>query len=113
MSLIRNGKHFAEALPTKDVNALVFCAESTVIPPYSNCYVKCKMPKVKRKAYYGRSCVFEPSFKHMATYSKCNMYEGLITIDDDTISSGTFNIVMTNRSNKHIKVNKNQTMGML
>ena len=62
MSLTRNGKLFAEALPTNDVNALVFCAESTVIPPYSNGYVKCKMHKVKRKAYLGRSCVFEPSY---------------------------------------------------
>ena len=55
MSLRRNGKPFAEALPTNDVNALVFCAESTVIPPYSNGYLKCKIPKVKRKAELGRS----------------------------------------------------------
>ena len=41
------------------------------------------------------------------------MYEGLVTTDDDTISLGTFNIVITNRSNKHIKVNNNQAMGML
>ena len=31
MSLTGNGKTFTEALPTNDVNALVFCAESTVI----------------------------------------------------------------------------------
>ena len=47
ISLTRSGKPFAEALPTNDVNALVFCTESTVIPPYSNGYIKCKMPKVK------------------------------------------------------------------
>ena len=41
------------------------------------------------------------------------MYEGLVTIDDDTISLGIFNIWMTNRSHKHIKVNNNQTMGRL
>ena len=29
------------------------------------------------------------------------------------VSSGTFNIVMTNKSNKHIKVTKGHTMGML
>ena len=34
MSLTRNGKPFAESLPTNNVNALVFCAEPTVIPPY-------------------------------------------------------------------------------
>ena len=54
MSLTRNGKPFAETLPTNDVNALVFCAESTVIPPYLNGYVKCKMSKVKRKANLDR-----------------------------------------------------------
>ena len=68
---------------------------------------------LKRKAYLGGSCVFEPPFRHSAAYSNCNMNEGLVTIDDDTISLGTFNIVMTNRSNKHIKVNNNQTVGML
>ena len=57
MSLTRNGKPFAEALPTNNVNALVFCAGPTVIPPYSNGYVKCKIPKRKRKAYLGRCCV--------------------------------------------------------
>ena len=29
------------------------------------------------------------------------------------VSSGTFNIVMTNKSNKHIKVTKGHTMGLL
>ena len=112
MSLTINGKLFAKTLPTNDVNALVFCAESAVIPPYSIGYVKCKLPKVKRKANFGRSCVFEPSFRHRSTYSQCNTYEGLVTVDDHVVSSGTFNIVMTNRSNRHIKININQTMGM-
>ena len=32
----------------------------------------------------------------------------------DTIaSSGVFNVFMTNKSNRHIKVHSNQTMGML
>ena len=113
MSLTRNGKPFAETLPTNDVNALVFCAESTVIPPHSNGYLKCKIPKVKRKANLGRICVFEPSFGHRSTYSHCNIYEGRVTINDGVVSSGTFNIVMTNRSDSHIKINNNQTMGML
>ena len=40
MSLTRNGMPFAETLPTNDINALVFCTESTTILPYSNGYIK-------------------------------------------------------------------------
>ena len=57
--------------------------------------------------------MFEPSFKHKSLYSHCDTYEGLVTVDDTITSSGVFNIVMTNRSNRHIKVCSNQTMGML
>ena len=64
MSLTRNGIPFAETLPTNDIIVLVFYTESTVILPYSNGYIRCRMPKAKGKAYIGRSCVFEPSFKH-------------------------------------------------
>ena len=49
MSLTKNGIPFTETLPTNDINAKVFCTESTVIPLYSNSYVKWKMPKVKGK----------------------------------------------------------------
>ena len=65
VSLTRNGILFAEMLPTNDINALVFCMESTVTPPYSNGYIGCGMPKVKGRAFIGRSCVFEPSFRHI------------------------------------------------
>ena len=41
------------------------------------------------------------------------MYEGLVTVDDDIVRSGVFNIVMANKSNRHIKIHSNQTMGML
>ena len=75
MSLTRNGIPFAETLPTNDINALVFCMESTVIPPYSIGYIRCRMPKVKGRAYIGRSSVFEPSFRHRSLYCHCNMYE--------------------------------------
>ena len=113
MSLTRNGIPFAETLPTNDMNALVFCAESTVIPPYSNGYIRCRMAKAKGKAYIGRSCVFEPSFKHRSPYSHCDIYERLVTVDDNIVSSGVFNTVMTNKSKRHIKLHSNQTMGML
>ena len=113
MFLTRNGIPFAEMLPTNDINALVFCMESTVIPPYSNGYIRCRMPQAKGNTYLGRSCVFEPSFKHRSLYSHCNTYEGLVTVDDNIVSSGVFNIILTNKSNRHIKIHSNQTMGML
>ena len=87
--------------------------ESTVILPYSNGYIRFRMPKAKGKAYNGRSCVFEPSFKHRSLYSHCETYEGLVTVHDNIIRSGVFNTVMTNKSNRHIKIHSNQTMGML
>ena len=41
------------------------------------------------------------------------MLYNIVTLDDSVVSSGTFNLVMTNRSNKHIKVTKGHTIGML
>ena len=70
-------------------------------------------PKAKGKAYIGRSCVFEPSFKHSYLYSHCGTYEDLVTVDDSIVSSGVFNIIMTNKSNRHIKIHSKQTMWML
>ena len=113
MSLTRNGIPFAETLPTNDINALVFCTKSNVVPPYSNGYIRCRMLKVKGKAYIGRSCVFEPLFRNRSLYSYCNTYEGFVTVDDNIVSSGVFNIAMTNKSNIHIKIHSNQTMGVL
>ena len=57
--------------------------------------------------------MFEPSYKHRSNCSGCEMYEGLVTLDNTIVKTGIFSIVMTNRSNKHIKVNKGQTIGML
>ena len=45
MSLTRNDIPFAETLPTNDINTVVFCTEPTVVLPYSNGYIKCRMPK--------------------------------------------------------------------
>ena len=113
MSLTRNGMPFDETLPTSDINALVFCVESTTILPYSNRYIKCRMSRGKGKPYVGKSCVFDRSFKHRSLYSHCDTYEGLVTVDDTITCSGVFNIVMTNKSNRHIKIHSNQSMGML
>ena len=86
MSLTRSGMPFPETLPTNNINVVVFCAETTVILLFSNGYIKCRVPKAKGKAYISRSCVFEPSFKHKSLYSHCEMYEGLVTVDDGIVS---------------------------
>ena len=39
MSLTINGKAFAETIPAKDIQALVFCSEGAKVPPYSNGYI--------------------------------------------------------------------------
>ena len=111
--LTLNGEPFAETEPINDLNALIFCSETTIIPPYSNGYIPCKMPIVKRKANLNKTCVFEPSYKHRSTYSMCNTYDGIVTITEEVVKSGSFKVVMTNTSNKHVKINNNQTLGML
>ena len=67
----------------------------------------------KGKPYIGKSCVFEPSFKHRSKYLHCDTYKGLVTVDDAIALLVVFNIVMTNKSNRHIKIHNGQTMGML
>ena len=69
-----------------------------------------KCQKVKRQAHLGKTCVFEPSVRHKAVYTGCTTYEGIVTIDDEIFYSGVFNVVMTNTSIKHVKINNNQTM---
>ena len=111
MSLTRYGKPFANTLHTDDINALVFSTRSTVIPAFSNAFIKCKMPKVKRQATLVKH-VFEPSVRLKAVHTECTTYEGIVTIDDEIFQSGIFNVVMTNTLMKHVNTNNNQTMGM-
>ena len=113
MYLTRHGKLFEQTIPSSTINALVFCTKSIVISPYSNGYIQCKVPKEKLKASLGKNCVCEPSYKHRSNHVNCTTYEGIITLDESVVSSGTFNIVMTNRSNKHIKIINGHTMSML
>ena len=113
MSLTRSGVPFPETLPTHDINALLFCMESTVIPPYSNGYIYCKLPGQRENHTLAGVVWFEPSFKHRSLYSHCDTYEGLVTVDDTIASSGVFNIVMTNKLNRHIKIHSGQTMDRL
>ena len=91
----------------------MFCAESTVIQPFSNAKIPCRAPKVKSLSNIAPSVIFEPSYRHRANYVNCYTYDGLVTLDEHAASSGSFNIVMTNSSNQHVKVIKNQTLGML
>ena len=55
--------------------------------PYSNGYIQCKVPKEKLKASLGKNCVFEPSHKHRSNYVNCTTYEGIVTLDDNVVSS--------------------------
>ena len=109
----RHDKPFEQTKPSSTINALVFCKDSIVIPPYANGYIQCNVPKEKLKASLGKNCAFEPSYKHRSNYANYTTYEGTVTLDDSVVSWGTFNIVMTNRSNKHIQVTKGHTMDML
>ena len=113
MSLTKNDMPFAKMLPTNDINALVFCMESTVILPYSMHISGVECPRQRRRYTLAIVVMFEPSFKYISLYSHYNTFEGLVTLDDNIVSSGVFNIVMTNNSNRHIKIHSNQTMGML
>ena len=113
MSLTHQGKTIAQTIPTKQINFIVFCCESTVIPPLSNARIKCSAPKVKSRANSGQNLLFEPSNRHKSNYVNCNTYNGLVTFDEHTAGSGSFGIVMTNTSNQHVKVTKNQTLVML
>ena len=113
MSLTINRRVFAETIPAKGTQALVICSEGAIVPPYSNGYMPCRLPKLLRHSNPRRNFVFEPSYKHRSNYSDCDTSDGLITLDDTIVKTGIFTIVMTNRSNKHIKVNKGQTISML
>ena len=113
MSLTSNGRAFAETIPAKDIQTLVFCSEGAIVLLYSKGHIPCRLPKLLRHSNPGRNFVFESSYKLGSNYSGCDTYDGLVTLDDTIVKSGIFNIVMTYRSNRHIKTNKGQTIGML
>ena len=58
MYLSRHGNPFEQTIPSSTINALIFYTESIVIPPYSNGYIQCKVPKKKLKASLGKNFVF-------------------------------------------------------
>ena len=59
MSLTINGRAFEETIPAKDIQALVFCSEGAIVPPYSNGYIPYRLPKLLRHSNPGRNFVFE------------------------------------------------------
>ena len=113
MSLTINGRTFAETTPANDIQALVFYFEGAIVQPYSNGYIPCRLHTLLTNSNPGRNFVFEPSYKHRPNYSHCDTYDGLVKLYGTIVKTGIFNIVMTNRSNRHIKINKGQTIGML
>ena len=98
MSLTYEGRPIAQCARTKGINALVFCTESIVIPPFSNAKIQCKAPKLKFHSDIAPSIIFEPSFRHRSNCVDCHTYEGLVTFDKNVANSGSFNIMTNNSS---------------
>ena len=113
MYLTRNGKQLTTTVGTKSINAIVQCAEVIVIPPKSNAMVKCRAPKISCQEHFEKICLFEPSSRHKSENSACHTYNGTVLMDNEVVSSGIFEIVMTNTSYKTVKIRKNTNMGLL
>ena len=101
MYLKMNGQFLTTTLNTKNINALVQCAESVVIPPRSNAQIQCKANKMVCQINFERICRFEPSSRLHSDNSPCHTYDGIVVIDQEVKSSGIFHIVMTNKSQKN------------
>ena len=69
------GKKLVTTISTKAFNALVWCAESIMIPPRSIALIKCKAPKTTCREHYEKVCVFEPSNRHKSDFSEWHTYE--------------------------------------
>ena len=113
MYLTRNGKQLTTTVGTKSINAIVQCAEVIVIPPKSNAMVKCRAPNISCQEHFEKICLFEPSSRHKSENSACHTYNGTVLMDNEVVSSGIFEIVMTNTSYKTVKIRKNTNMGLL
>ena len=111
MYLTYNGKPIEQTIPFSTIQCSSILHREHHHSPHSNDYLPCKVPKETLKASVGKNCLFEPSFKHRSNFVNCTTYEG--TVDDSVVNSGTFKIIMTRRSNRHIKVHTHETRGML
>ena len=63
----------ATTVSTTAFNDLVQDAESITVPPYTNAFIKYKVPKILKSKNYERVCVFEPSYRHKSNYSHCTV----------------------------------------
>ena len=113
MLLKMNGKYLTSTSTPKQINTLVTCAESIVIPARSNALVKCKAKKALCHNNFERTCVFQPSSRHSPDNATCHSYNGTVFVDEEMKDSGIFEIAMTNTSWLPIKIRANERMGLL
>ena len=107
MYITMNRKQLTTAINTTTINALVQCAELIVIPPRSNALIKCKAAKITCQKHYEKICAFKSANRHKSDFSECHTYE------DTMKNSGIFHIVMTIQSGRHVKITRNDSMGLL
>ena len=113
MYLKMKGQFLTTTISTKDINTLVQCTETTIIPPRSNAKIPCKASKLAIQENMGKVCRFEPSKRLSSENSFWFAHDGIVVIDKEVKSSGIFHIVMSNKSHQTIKVSRNYSLGLL
>ena len=113
MYLKMGDRYLTTTISTREINSLVQCVESFIIPPRSNAKIACKASKVSLQQNFERVLRFEPASKHHSDNNLCYALDGVVVIDHDVKASGTFNIYMTNKTHKTIKINRNTPLGLL
>ena len=87
--------------------------QSTVIPPIPMGISSVECPRQRgRITSAGVVCLSHHSSTDLYIHTARHM-KVFVTVDENIVRSGVFNIVMTNKSNRHIKIHSNQTKGML
>ena len=72
-----------------------------------------KQVKFSLQQNFERVLRFEPASKHHSDNNLCYALDGVVVIDHDVKASGTFNIYMTHKTHKTIKINRNTPLGLL
>ena len=57
--------------------------------------------------------MFEHTRRHKSDFLECHTYEGTIVMDDEVKNSGILHIAMTNQPDRHVKITRNASMGLL
>ena len=91
-------RYLTTTISTREINSLVQCVESFIIPPRSNAKIPCKASKVSLQQKFERVLRFEPASKHHSDNNLCHAHDGVVVIDHDVKASGTFNIYMTKQN---------------